>query len=200
MARRAGTSRAPRRAEPGLVPGRANARGPSRSIPPTGDQDEQGWTEVSGVFRAPSGASRAIVELSYRWEPGGRVEWAGVSLTETVPPSPRRCVWRPSISGPAGKTPAEKCRQFAPPIEEAARQGADLVVLPETLTFYGSGRTYADCAEPIPGPSTEYFGRLAKQHDLYIVAGLLERDRHLVYNVAVLIGPDGAIVGKYRKV
>ena len=58
----------------------------------------------------------------------------------------------------------------------------------------------ADCAEPIPGPSTEYFGKLAKKHDLYIVAGLLERDGHLVYNVAVLIGPDGKIVGKYRKV
>src|SRR5439155_18821998 len=41
---------------------------------------------------------------------------------------------------------------------------------------------------------------LAKKHNLYIVAGLLERDRHLVYNVAVLLGPDGNIAGKYRKV
>jgi predicted amidohydrolase len=55
-------------------------------------------------------------------------------------------------------------------------------------------------AEPIPGPSTEYFGQLARKHDLYIVAGLLERDQHLIYNVAVLLGPDGSIVGKYRKV
>ena len=51
------------------------------------------------------------------------------------------------------------------------------------------GKNYAECAEPIPGPSTKYFGELAKKHNLYIVAGLLERDRHLVYNVAVLIGP-----------
>lgn len=50
------------------------------------------------------------------------------------------------------------------------------------------------------GPSTDYFGTLAKQHDLYIVAGLLEREEHRVYNVAVLIGPDGTVVGKYRKV
>jgi predicted amidohydrolase len=41
---------------------------------------------------------------------------------------------------------------------------------------------------------------LAKKHRLYIVAGLLERDRHLVYNVAALLGPDGEFVGKYRKV
>jgi predicted amidohydrolase len=57
----------------------------------------------------------------------------------------------------------------------------------------------AECAEPIPGPSTDYFAQLAKKHDLYLVAGLIERDGHLIYNVAVLIGPEG-IVGKYRKV
>ena len=57
-----------------------------------------------------------------------------------------------------------------------------------------------EAAEPIPGPSTEYFGTLAQEHDLYIVVGLYERSAHLVYNVAVLIGPDGKVVGKYRKV
>jgi predicted amidohydrolase len=55
-------------------------------------------------------------------------------------------------------------------------------------------------AEPIPGPSTRYFGALAKRHNLYIVAGLVERDKHLIYNVAVLLGPDGEVAGKYRKV
>ena len=85
-------------------------------------------------------------------------------------------------------------------IANAAAEKADLVVLPETLTYFGTGLSFADVAESIPGPSTEYFGQLAKQHDLYLVAGLVERDGHLIYNVAVLIGPDGAVVGKYRKV
>jgi predicted amidohydrolase len=62
------------------------------------------------------------------------------------------------------------------------------------------GKKYHEVAEPIPGPSTDYFGELAKKHNLYLVPGLLERDGHLVYNVAVLIGPDGKVVGKYRKV
>ena len=88
---------------------------------------------------------------------------------------------------------------YEPLVAEAARQKADLVVLGETLTYPGLGKKYHEVAEPIPGPSTEYFGRLAKKHNLYIVAGLLERDGHLVYNVAVLIGPDGEVVGKYRK-
>jgi predicted amidohydrolase len=85
-------------------------------------------------------------------------------------------------------------------IEEAARRKADLVVLPETLTYYGTGRTLADCAEPVPGPTTQYFGELARSNNLYIVAGLVERDGVLIYNTAALIGPDGSLVGKYRKV
>ncbi|HEX8201865.1 MAG TPA: carbon-nitrogen hydrolase family protein, partial [Isosphaeraceae bacterium] len=169
--------------------------------PTDGREDERGWVEVSGNYRVPAKAERAVVELSYRWEPGGRVEWADVALEETSAPEPRRVRlatvhYRPR----AGTTPEEKRRQFAPLIEEAARQRADLVVLPETLTYYGTGRPIAACAEPIPGPSTADFGRLAREHDLYIVAGLLERADHLVYNVAVLIGPDGTVVGKYRKV
>jgi len=58
----------------------------------------------------------------------------------------------------------------------------------------------AEGAEAIPGPSTDYNCGLAKQHGLYIVAGLIERDRHQLFNVAVLIGPDGKVAGKYRKV
>jgi predicted amidohydrolase len=85
-------------------------------------------------------------------------------------------------------------------IAEAARQKADLLVLPETLTATGNGLSYAQAAEPIPGPSTEYFGALARRHSLHLVAGLVERDRHLVFNTGVLIGPDGRLIGKYRKV
>ena len=160
-----------------------------------------GWTEVSDVYRAPSKASRALVELGFRWAPRAQIHWSGVSLAEVPPPAPRivrlaTIHFRPK----EGRTNAEKCRQFEPLIADAARQKADLVVLPETLTYYGSGRTLADCAEAIPGPSTAYFAELAQKHNLYIVAGLLERDRHLVYNVAVLIGPDGSVVGKYCKV
>src|SRR5207247_4137640 len=45
-----------------------------------------------------------------------------------------------------------------------------------------------------------YFGELARKHALYLVVGLVERDDHLIYNVAVLIGPNGNLIGKYRKV
>jgi predicted amidohydrolase len=163
--------------------------------------NDAGWTEVSETYLAPPAATQAVVELHYRWAAKGRVMWSDVSLLEVDPPQPRIVRLATVHYQPrAGKTPAEKCRLFAPLIEKAAKQDADFVVLPETLTYYGTGLPMFECAESIPGPSTDYFGQLAKQHDLYIVAGLLERDRHLMYNVAVLIGPDGQIVGKYRKV
>lgn len=163
--------------------------------------DAHGWTEVSGTYRAPQGAARAVVELYLQWAPKGRVEWTNVALTETAAPAGRKVRlaavhYRPT----GGKTPMENCRLFTPLIAQAAAQRADLVVLPETLTYFGLGKSYADCAEPIPGPSTQFFGELAKQHNLYLVAGLIERERHLIYNVAVLIAPDGKVAGKYRKV
>ena len=171
-------------------------------FPTTRGTDRQGWTEVSDTYRAPARASRAIVELHLRWAPpDSTVRWSGVSLTETSPLPPRTVRLATVHFKPSGgKTPADNCRMYEPLIAEAARRKADLVVLGETLTYVGLGKSYADVAEPIPGPSTEYFGRLARRHNLYIVPGLLERDGHLVYNVAVLIGPDGKLTGKYRKV
>ncbi len=163
--------------------------------------DAHGWTEVSDIYHAPKAATRAVVELHLRWAARAKVEWSDVSLTEAAAPAPRivrlaTVHFRPR----GGKTPAENCRLYAPMIEEAARQKADLVVLGETLTYANTGLKMADAAEPVPGPSTEYFGTLAKQHNLYIVAGLVEREGHLIYNTAALIGPDGKLTGKYRKV
>jgi len=181
--------------EPGKVP-RAEPEYPE-------DRAEvmPGWVEVSETYRVPSRATRALVELEMRWAPRATVEWSELSLAEVAAPKPRVVRLATVHYQPrAGSTPDEKRRQFAPLIEQAAKQKADLVVLPETLTAYASGKSYAECAEPIPGPSTAYFGELAKRHNLYVVAGLLERDKHLIYNVAVLLGPDGKVAGKYRKV
>jgi len=194
--------RAVRRDAPGAhsyAPGEPPVAEPE--YPNDGATDAGGWTEVSGIYRAPSKAAEAIVELHLRWAPRGSVEWKDVSLAETEPPAPRKVRLATIHYVPrGGKTASDSCRQFAPFIAETAAQKADLAVLPETITATGNGLTYLQAAEPIPGPSTAYFGGLAKTHGLHLVVGLVERDRHLIYNTAVLIGPDGALIGKYRKV
>jgi len=160
-----------------------------------------GWSEFSAVYQAPGGARKAVVQLHLIWAPKGRVEWREVSFREAAQPAPRKVRLAAVHLRPSGsKTPEGNRKLFAPMIEKAAAQRADLVVLGETLTYAGTGRSAAEAAEPVPGPSTEFFGELARKHNLYIVAGIFERDRHLVYNTSILMGPDGKLVGKYRKV
>lgn len=168
---------------------------------PAGKINADGWEQIEHIYHAPKSASQVLVELNYRWEPKGQVAWKNVSLTPTKPPAPRIVRLATAHHRPAGGTTMQdKREQFAPLIAQAGKQDVDLIVLPECLTYYGLGKSYSDCAEAIPGPSTQYFGKLAKEHDMYIVAGLLERDGHLIYNTSALVGPDGKLVGKYRKV
>ncbi len=166
-------------------------------------QPMDGGATFSGIYRAPSHATAARVELHLRWAtPSASVTWSDVTWKHVAGDMPHRPVkiaavhYRPE----SGTTNRQKREQFATFFQQAGQQSVDLLVLPETLTYYKSGRAFVQCAEPIPGPSTAYFGKLAKQHDLYIVAGLVERDQHLIYNTSALIGPDGSLVGKYRKV
>jgi predicted amidohydrolase len=190
-----------KRDEPGASGyGKATPPDVEPEYPSDHEPNSDGWTEVSDIYRAPSKTHQAIVELHLRWAPRGQVEWRDISLTEVSPPEPRKVRlatvhYRPHD----GKTAMDSYRQFAPFIAEAAQKKADLLVLPETIGNTGNGLSYFDAAEPIPGPATEYFGALARQHNLYLVVGLVERADHLIYNVAVLIAPDGKVAGKYRK-
>ena len=89
-------------------------------------------------------------------------------------------------------------------IREAASKGAELVVLQElhnSLYFCQVESTdNFDLAEPIPGPSTEFFGALAKECEIVLVTSLFEkRAAGLYHNTAVVFEKDGSIAGKYRK-
>lgn len=186
--------------EPSFASYRPGERPQSEPEYPRRKGTREGWTEVSDSYVAPPQAEKAVVELYLQWQPNARVEWSSVSLTE-VSGMPSRKVRLATVHFQPrdGTTPMDKARLFEPLIAKAAAQKADLVVLPETLTYYGR-KSMVDCAETVPGPVTDYFGVLAKKHDCYIAAGLVEREGHLIYNVCVLLGPDGKVAGKYRKV
>jgi predicted amidohydrolase len=168
--------------------------------PLDGPTDERGWTAVTGLYQAPSKATQAVVELHLQWAPRGRVAWADVALAEADPPPARKVRLAAVHHVPSGKSMKANREEYAPLIAEAAKQKADLVVLGETVTYVRLGKRPHETAEAIPGPTTDYFCELAKRHSLHLVVSLYERDGKAVYNAAVLIGPDGRIIGKYRKV
>ncbi len=89
-------------------------------------------------------------------------------------------------------------------IKALASEGAELIILQElhnSLYFCQvENVNNFDLAEPIPGPSTEFFGSLAKELGVVIVTSLFEkRAAGLYHNTAVVIERDGTIAGKYRK-
>ena len=94
--------------------------------------------------------------------------------------------------------------RLAEGVADLAKRGAELVVLQElhnSLYFCQvEDVNNFDLAEPIPGPSTDMFGELARQYGVVIVTSLFERRAPgLYHNTAVVIERDGTIAGKYRK-
>ena len=94
--------------------------------------------------------------------------------------------------------------RLAEGIADLAKQGAQLIVLQElhnSLYFCQTEDVNLfDLAEPIPGPSTDFFGKIAKRLGVVIVTSLFERRAAgLYHNTAVVIERDGSIAGKYRK-
>jgi predicted amidohydrolase len=85
-------------------------------------------------------------------------------------------------------------------IDEAAAARCDVAVLPECSLAGWLSASAGDAAEPIPGPITKKLQELAKRRRMAIVAGLEERDGDRVYNSAVMVGRDGTILGRHRKV
>jgi N-carbamoylputrescine amidase len=100
--------------------------------------------------------------------------------------------------------PEENLEKAEARIEEAARDGAQLVVLQELFRsryFCQSEETARfDLAETIPGPSTERLGKLAAARGVAIVASLFEkRAEGLYHNTSVTLDVDGRVAGVYRK-
>ncbi|MFO0930469.1 MAG: carbon-nitrogen hydrolase [Gemmataceae bacterium] len=103
-------------------------------------------------------------------------------------------------------TPADNLDRALRHVAAAARQGADLVALPEL--FLGpyfcqrpDDRSAFDRAEPVPGPTTEALARAAREHRVVLVGGSVyeKGDDGRFYNTAAVFNPDGRLVGTYRK-
>jgi predicted amidohydrolase len=88
-------------------------------------------------------------------------------------------------------------------VGEAADAGARLVALPEYVTYLGPKEGFAAVAEPIPGPTTERFSSLARQHGIYLLGGSIHEqtgspDKY--FNTSTLFDPNGELIALYRKI
>ncbi len=101
-------------------------------------------------------------------------------------------------------TPQRQRDKTSENIRACAEEGAELVILPElqnTAYFCQTEREdHFQLAETIPGPSTKYFGSLARKLGVVLVLSLFEkRARGMYHNTAVVMDKDGEIAGLYRK-
>ena len=88
-------------------------------------------------------------------------------------------------------------------IREAASAGAELVALPELWSCHGFDEAYRENAEPVPGPTTDFLGELARELGIYLLGGsILEGDpgAQRLSNTSTFFDPSGEMTAVYRKI
>jgi len=85
----------------------------------------------------------------------------------------------------------------------ATEQPVDLIVFPELITTgYEIGPRFPELAQRVPGPTVNLISQRASEFGVHIAFGIVSKDKveSILYNTAVLVGPDGDLIGEYNKV
>ncbi len=169
--------------------------------------------EFENVIRAPEGAEALTIRYIFRWSDQGQSRWsppqiecadlperkpvriAIVNATRTT--AKRLKIQALADSSALGKEIAEGVNFWATLCLQACAQKPDLIVTPEVVV---GGANAIEGSVEVPGPATAPFQKIAREHHVLIALGLRERDGDAFYNTVALISPDGAILGRYRKV
>ncbi|HKH76870.1 MAG TPA: carbon-nitrogen hydrolase family protein [Rubrobacteraceae bacterium] len=88
-------------------------------------------------------------------------------------------------------------------IRQAVAAGAELVALPELFSCHGLEKAYRENAEPVPGPTTEVLGELARELGVYVLGGSLlegEPGAGRLHNTSTFFDPSGELTAAYRKI
>ena len=166
------------------------------SITPDGE-----WKRLTLDVLSPQKATAVKIELYLANAPKATLWWDDISLEEMPDPGPRHVSVATVKFHPQHTHSAEEnVQQFVDLIEQKVPEKTDVILLPEGMTVAGTGKGDADVSEPVPGPTTQRLGEVARRRHAYIVAGIYEREAPAVYNTAVLIDREGKLIGKYRKV
>lgn len=171
-----------------------------REYPATLQDTKDDWRIIAQSYHAPENTKSARLELHYRWDGDGAVNFGNTSFDKTSTPEKRMARLATVHHRPRdSKSSADNLKAFAALVDQAGAQKADIVCLPEGVTIVGTTHDYVSASETLPGPTTKFLGEVARRNNLYIVAGILEREGDVVYNTAILIDRKGNLAGKYRK-
>jgi predicted amidohydrolase len=169
--------------------------------------------EFEAVGVAPPGTTTMTVRYTLRWTEHGSSTWSAPQIEQTTLP-PRKpvkvCVLsqtrrlrerikiQPFSQGlDLPRDVASAVDGWASLVEAACRRKPQLIVTPELAI---SGTSLVEGSVAVPGPATRPFERLAREHQVHVVLGIKERSGEAVYNSAALVGPEGKLLGIYRKV
>ena len=169
---------------------------------------KDGVRKFDQVFTIPKKAVAVRLSCLAKWRVGQSV-FRNVEVAPAPAPG-KRMVRLVTVSLPLPNnkerfnTPQENFAAFEQALKEACENVVkpDLIVLPECMTFQGTGFEYPEQAEPVPGgPTWNIVSKYAKKHHAYIVAGVVERDaKGEMHNSAFIADRDGKLAGIYRKV
>jgi predicted amidohydrolase len=145
------------------------------------------------------------IELYLRAAEMGSVEWYDPKVVTTSEPERRMARVATARFGvlDAPITPEMQLKRISEKLDLAGEIGADIVCLPEFSPLIGTGlegERCLDLAEESPdGPACTMLAAKAREHGMYVIAGVLDRRGPYVFNTAVLVDRNGELVGRYDK-
>src|SRR5256885_7482442 len=143
---------------------------------------EGDWRKMELITPVPEQARQVSIELALGFSQNASVWWDAIQLAPESSP-PARVVRAVTIyCRPRNtKSSEDSVEEFCAWVRKAGAQKPDVICLPEGITVVGTGKSYADVSEPVPGPTCERLGELAKELNTYIVAGIYERSSKAVF-------------------
>lgn len=152
------------------------------------------------VFRCPDDATRAVLRFGVRWTATGRAEfWAPAVEPAQAPARRAHRIAAASAQPQDPESVEDNVALFTDLAREAAELRPDLLLMPEVILSWGVPGEQAEKARKIPGPETDAFAEIADEHRMMIAFSMLEADGDLLFNTMVIFGPEGDIIGTYRK-
>ncbi|MEW6356083.1 MAG: carbon-nitrogen hydrolase family protein [Planctomycetota bacterium] len=158
-----------------------------------------------GQTPACSRAKTLAVRLLIACSATGEIRWCEPTVERIPTPKPRKLrLGAAGASLPPGKRTVRKNTQFYLQLcREAAHQKIDLLCLPEIMLQWGmrtDNETLSKLAFKVPGKEIVPFQEFARQNKMALCFSVLEKNKELVHNMALLIDKQGELVGAYRKV